>query len=317
MLESQSNMLAFESLPEQLVLVAADSIGHSLPDDKGKSSEKNHSPLALKTAADWLTGSKISSIEEQFAKSFDKLPLDLLQQMIATYSDARFMHFRMTRDNGEPVGKQDVDRYLAAFKGLLDHYFQHVSKLKSPEHAAGLLQRIIDQLLVKSFPAPNMCKELAFEKYNEDSTSQLVALATLAPGKYLISRPISPLVTLGANYSVKAFKGLLSQPLPADFPVHLLQSMYVCSVEANKKDDKQMSLIASQEFKWKLERVTELEHEDAVVLCSEGQSDCNGDKPNLVQISSMAGQNFAKTMSLTNFAQFFEEFPPLEKKASK
>eukprot|EP00466_Bigelowiella_natans_P006874 jgi/Bigna1/69920/fgenesh1_pg.10_\ len=359
MLESQSNMLAFESLPEQLVLVAADSIGHSVPNDKGKSSEENHSPLVMKTAADWLTGSKISSIEEQFAKSFDKLPLDLLQQMIATYSDARFMHFRMTRDNGEPVGKQmiqiecssdcydqqDVDRYLAAFKGLLDHYFQHVSKLKSPEHAAGLLQRIIDQLLVKSFPAPNMCKELAFEKYNEDSTSQLVALATLAPGKYLISRPISPLVTLGANYSVKAFKGLLSQPLPADFPrirkrpfhdhisvivyvnaagimfggsaVHLLQSMYVCSVEANKKDDKQKSLIESQEFKWKLERVTELEHEDAVLLCSEGQSDCNGDKPNLVQISSMAGQNFAKTMSLTNFAQFFEEFPPLEKKASK
>ena len=216
-------------------------------------------PAEDKPAAAYLTSDGVSTVRGLFEAALDGGPRALALQAVEAHSKARFLQDRMFADGGQTPTKTETQQLEASFKRFLSSFEKNALAFK--RNSASILGHVVDTALIEAFPAPPLCKALAFKKYQHGDTRHLVEIKRLDDGARLITKPLGSLLA----YS-KPFRVTLSKKpsgIPDDFPVAgLLSHTFVCSKVSDQ---------------WQLLKATELPEDQGVTLCAEGAGCRDGD----------------------------------------
>lgn len=212
----------------------------------------------------WLSASGVEEVRQALKAQIDGMPLEITKQVLTLMSQTKTIFHSVLGDGGVRPTDAESAELKNGFTSLVSRIQQAGKDLLDKTATLELIQSTVDQQTLANSAAPEVCKELAFDKFNVASASTLITLGKLGDS-LVISQPVGRLL------SAEPFRIALSkdsaQENAGKVPSGLAREVFVCKNE--KKE-------------WSLSRAADLPAEQGVVFCA--GSACKGDE--FVRISS-------------------------------
>eukprot|EP00954_Amorphochlora_amoebiformis_P006296 493116-Amorphochlora_amoeboformis.AAC.1 len=213
----------------------------------------------------WASSSGVREARKLMEQEVESMTLALAQQVLSMMAHARFLQVRAYQDGGkrmeESLEREISKSYIDILRGLK----RQLSPLMTPESSLAVVGRMIDLHLPTTNGAPDVCKELAFDKHSDALTSTLITLNyTHFDGRheYILTQPFFEKLTHVLSIATVQRITISKQPNNANRndnanlvnPVYnLFKGIYVCTHKHGEG--------------WELARAVDMPHDQSPTLC--------------------------------------------------